>query len=469
MGSLSVAKHSYIKGAKGKMRARAHVNYILHRPGEDRERGAREFFDKRRENITGVEVKRDIEAIERAPVVVHKLILSPGVEGVDMQRYTREVLHDVGRQKGLDLDWRAVVHQNTDHQHAHVIVFGKDENGRVVKFNRDDYRLLREAGDRFLEREHFFERFRDKDMERLVSAKEKEYERHGDWTFQQLVDEINAKPGLKKEREQEKQPDKELQKELPEWSKEEAIARLPDKEKIRVGDELYSKFSTLEELKDLRSELKHGQVERLDADKFEKLRYWIETKERRGDDYHDSKAKEKWDKKHRPDLDIEEHRRIEEELKRGYADPERQRGKGRKQHLQESRGRLAEDHGHYVSIQEQKRLKELLEAHPERKEEIEKQLEQVKQYDREQRQEARPNWNNFDALLGERWKSIDQEREEKQRGEAKATEKGQERDDASASKTFEAHRQARDQKEIGEPDKEQEKEREDDTFGPGSR
>ena len=165
----SVAKHSYIKGASGKARAKAHVNYIQYRRGEDRENGKpREFFSQDKDRIQGREVKQEISRLERSKVVVHKVILSPGVQGVDMERYTREVLKETGREKGLDLNWRAVVHRNTDHDHAHVIVFGKDKNGREVTFDRDDYAKLREAGDRYLERNHYHERFMARDTDRVM-------------------------------------------------------------------------------------------------------------------------------------------------------------------------------------------------------------------------------------------------------------------------------------------------------------
>jgi len=46
--------------------------------------------------------------------------------------YTREVMKNLSRHKGSDLEWFAVAHDNTDHHHIHVVVLGKDRNGIEV-------------------------------------------------------------------------------------------------------------------------------------------------------------------------------------------------------------------------------------------------------------------------------------------------------------------------------------------------
>lgn len=210
-------KHSYIKGAKGKARAKAHVNYVAHRGGHDREQGGREFFSRDRDGISAREVKQDINQIERAPVVAHKLILSPGMPGVDVREYTREVLEAVGRSKGLDLDYRAVVHLNTANDHAHVVVFSSDLNGRRVKFDRDDYKLMKLAGDRYLEREHDLERYmqREPDLERYMQ-KDRQLEKvlsggrlemQGDDQFQRLINDVLAPKQEFDDRERKKRED----------------------------------------------------------------------------------------------------------------------------------------------------------------------------------------------------------------------------------------------------------------------
>jgi len=417
----SVVKHSYIKGASGRAKAKAHVNYIQHRRGEDREdRKPREFFSADREKIQGREVKQDIDNSERAKVVAHKLIVSPGVQGVDMQRYTRELMTRIGDEKGLDLDWRAVIHKNTDHDHAHVIVLGKDKNGREVLFDRDDYKEMREAGDRYLERHHYYERFLQRDMDRQL---EKGYERdRGDNLFEDLIRDLNRD---KKEPEHERAPYQ-----AKPWDKEKAIEYLPEREKIERDGETYSKYSKLDELKELAERLKSGDLERVSDEQYKKLGQWIWTKERAGDDHFERKARSKWDKKEKkkerdPFEDEREQKKLDQDLKRSFKELDRgeggEFGKGYKQWVREQQGRLAPEHASYTSAMEAQRLKDLMDLHPERRDEIEEQLRELRRFDQEQRQDHAPlqsksdKWKDFDAMLGDGWKSPSTDRD---RGES---------------------------------------------------
>ena len=181
----TVAKHSYIKGKNGIAKGRAHINYIAHRDGEDRERGGRKFFDKERDDIDAGEVKKVMyEKADERGVVMHKIILSPGLDA-DAKEYTRELMEKLERFKGQEFEWRAVVHENTDHQHVHVAVMGRDSEGHLVRFDREDHAKLRQFGDEYLDREHKLERYLDRELEDLIRSKE--YERGGDEKFQQLI------------------------------------------------------------------------------------------------------------------------------------------------------------------------------------------------------------------------------------------------------------------------------------------
>jgi len=479
--SRTVAKGSYIRGAGGKARAKAHVNYLQYRRGEDREDNQpRVFFNRDRDNIQGREVKEQIDELGRAPVTVHKLILSPGLEGIDLNEYTREVLEEVSRGKGLDLEWYAVNHKNTDHDHAHVVIFGKDQNGRAVKFDREDFQHFREAGDRYLDREHFWERrqLRDRDPERVLKEA---YSREGDWDFQKLVAEINRKPGTEREEpEQAKELERTIKprKEPLPWDKEKAIARLPQSERIEIGGTIYTKYSPLESLQEVRVALKNREFERIPEEEFSKLCSWIGTKKRGGDDFYELKAKEKWDRKHKTkeERDIDEHRRMDKDLAKQYEHgQERYRKMGRGQRSIEGAGKLAESHGHYSSLMEIKRLQELAEQFPDLREEYEKQMEAVKEFDRQQSQDGRKDkdWNEFDALLGERWKSPDEDPNKQIKGKDRQQNQGADRQQqqdqlqqpGDAWETHEADRQV---KELIDPVR-QDQERDEDSFGRNER
>lgn len=165
-GQRSVVKHKYLTGKnQGVARANAHVRYIQFRGGKDKEEEPRQFFNALRDDITGREVSKAVNDQNPRGTVMHKLILSPGVQGADVKEYCREVMADLASRKGLDLEWYAVRHDNTDNPHVHIVVMGKDENGRNVRLSKDDYTKIKEAGDRYLERNRLLER-EEKDKEK---------------------------------------------------------------------------------------------------------------------------------------------------------------------------------------------------------------------------------------------------------------------------------------------------------------
>jgi type IV secretory pathway VirD2 relaxase len=167
----SVVKHSYLTGKnEGVGRAQAHVKYIQFRAGKDRDEEPRSFFNGSRDDITGREVARAVSDQNPRGTVMHKLILSPGVQGADVKEYCREVMADLSSRKGLELEWYAVRHDNTAHPHVHIVVMGTDENAHKVRLTKDDYTKIKEAGDRYLERNRLLDREekdREKDKDRV--------------------------------------------------------------------------------------------------------------------------------------------------------------------------------------------------------------------------------------------------------------------------------------------------------------
>lgn len=102
----------------------AHLRYI-----EERERGVdekeRDFFDRNRDGIERKEVQRAMLENTGERVAMQKLILSPGDNSLNIREYTRDSMEALEKRMGHELDWYAVVHENTDHHHAHVVIAGK--------------------------------------------------------------------------------------------------------------------------------------------------------------------------------------------------------------------------------------------------------------------------------------------------------------------------------------------------------
>ncbi len=68
-----------------------------------------------------------------------RVIVSPenahGIE--DMSAYVRDVMEKVEEDLGVEIDWMAVNHFNTDNPHAHVIIRGRDRGGKELRISRD--------------------------------------------------------------------------------------------------------------------------------------------------------------------------------------------------------------------------------------------------------------------------------------------------------------------------------------------
>lgn len=167
---VSVIKHSYLSaGKEGREKAIAHIHYISSRP-ENKQRAQRFFFNASSQIIGKEQVLKRLEQQSKASVM-HKLMLSPGAQDCDAEAYTKSILKELCSKKGLDLEWYAVIHRNTSHIHAHVIILGKDLNGTKVRFSRQDYKVMRAAGDQYLLRTRAFERVynsRDRHFENRV-------------------------------------------------------------------------------------------------------------------------------------------------------------------------------------------------------------------------------------------------------------------------------------------------------------
>lgn len=187
-----IVKWSYIKGAKGLSRAKAHINYIQYREGADRERGPRTFFNAGDKPVSGSFIKQRLDELEQRGVQIHKLVLSPGINSVDLETYTREMLSNLERSKGVDLEWYAVRHGNTAHAHTHVVIMGTDANGQTVQIRLADNHCLRDWGSKYLEREHELERYLDREIDQLLEKNRKTPElkyvrQRGDQEFERLI------------------------------------------------------------------------------------------------------------------------------------------------------------------------------------------------------------------------------------------------------------------------------------------
>ncbi len=291
-------KESHGKGKPARLaavgRALAHLKYIQHRPGEDRDPKGRELFSEEGETPDPKALRKAIKELGAGKVVVHKITLAPEIEPADKKAFTREVMDQIAKEKGLDLIWGAVEHGNTEHSHVHVVVLGKDKQGKDVLIDKKDYSKMKEYGDRYLERAHPLEMDRArqererKEKERL-EARQKEqelaraerirdglelpwmhrkiiremHEPYDQWKKQQAEKEIEKKTALKKE------------KDLPMEESEKPYFQ----DTIEVAGKDWSRDNKLSELNDLNVYLWDNPRERISKNEYRKLMDWIREKE----------------------------------------------------------------------------------------------------------------------------------------------------------------------------------------------
>lgn len=285
---MMIVRHSYISvrskqrgGAKFKAArglaigtALGHVKYIQHRPGKDLEKGGRDVFTDLEDSVDAKELRDIVRDYKGRDVVIHKLTLSPEVNPNDPKEFTREVMHQLGSQKGLDLEWWAVTHNNTDHRHVHVVVLSKDRNGRMVKFDRRDYELLKEFGDRYLERTQYSD-CRIADLARQEKQRERSKERQQQFEKerQERIRNGEELPWLHK------QIVREQLEAYQQWSKDQPH---DPNDSFEYLGQRFSKDDGYERLTGLRRHLHENTDKslRLPKEDYKRLGSWIEQKDR---------------------------------------------------------------------------------------------------------------------------------------------------------------------------------------------
>jgi hypothetical protein len=288
-----VIKHRYIPGRSrgGNVvsigKALAHVKYIQHRPGPDKEKGGRELFNEEKDRMDAKEMRQAIREAGNDRVVVHKLTLAPEINPQDKKAFTRDVMAKLGQDMGRDLRWFGVEHNNTDHHHIHVVVLGKDRNGTEVKIGLKDIEKAKEHGDRYLERWHPRELERSrKDREDRERARREERTKEREAAREERIREGVELPWLHKKiiREQ-LEPYKDWREKQDQKAKErepggDRAERPYHQDTLEAAGREWSKANSLKELRGLNEYLWDNIDERIPKEDYRRLSGWIKDKER---------------------------------------------------------------------------------------------------------------------------------------------------------------------------------------------
>ena len=130
-----VVKARFVKLAgKGLKAAAAHLSYIQ-RDGVTREGRPGELYGRDTDRADGAAF------IERSADDRHqfRFIVAPedGAQIDDLKAYTQRLMAAMEKDLGTKLDWVAVDHFNTGHPHSHIIVRGRDDQGKDLVIARE--------------------------------------------------------------------------------------------------------------------------------------------------------------------------------------------------------------------------------------------------------------------------------------------------------------------------------------------
>jgi len=159
------------------------LHYMQTRPLDHDERPEdRHFFGPEREGGSWREARAEIMDHATEQVAFHRLILSPGPDQpvADMREWTRMVLDDLADALGQQLHWVAVIHRNTDHPHAHVLLAGGGERAgelRPVLLYKAQYAVVRASGDRSADHLRGLEREQATAVHHRIGHEERQAER----------------------------------------------------------------------------------------------------------------------------------------------------------------------------------------------------------------------------------------------------------------------------------------------------
>jgi type IV secretory pathway VirD2 relaxase len=130
-----IVKARYTRIAAGDLSAaRAHLKYIQ-RDGVTREGASGHLYDAQRDDVDGAAF---LERSENDPHQFRFIVSAEDSARLsDLKPFIRDLLSQMERDLDTKLDWVAVDHFNTGHPHTHVVIRGRDDQGRDLVMARD--------------------------------------------------------------------------------------------------------------------------------------------------------------------------------------------------------------------------------------------------------------------------------------------------------------------------------------------
>ena len=115
---------------------KAHGRYLARESATFEKDAKAVGFDRENE---GIDIARRLQSWQTAgDQQLWKLIVSPEFgDRIDLSRLTRDLIKQMEKDLGTDLEWAAAEHHNTEHPHVHVVIRGVRDNGETLRLSRD--------------------------------------------------------------------------------------------------------------------------------------------------------------------------------------------------------------------------------------------------------------------------------------------------------------------------------------------
>jgi type IV secretory pathway VirD2 relaxase len=114
--------------------ARAHLKYIV-RDGVTREGAPGRLYDATGDDVDSAAF---LERAEKDPHQFRFVVSADeGARLADLKPFIRDLLSQMERDLDTKLDWVAVDHFNTGHPHTHIVIRGRDDEGKDLVMARD--------------------------------------------------------------------------------------------------------------------------------------------------------------------------------------------------------------------------------------------------------------------------------------------------------------------------------------------
>jgi hypothetical protein len=151
---LGFESHRHSKG-NPVAAVKRHIRYIE----EDKEhhRNTPQLFNEETDFVRRREVYQKLNKLPKRGVVAHKLIFTLSEEErrrgkIDLKELVRESMLSYQIQNKIGLDWVGSIHDDEGHPHAHVVVLGRDSEGRQVGFYKKHLKQIQQIAEHQRER-----------------------------------------------------------------------------------------------------------------------------------------------------------------------------------------------------------------------------------------------------------------------------------------------------------------------------